>query len=400
MRIFIICNKSPWPPNEGGSMAMYSIITGLLDAGHQVKVLAVNSDKYAVSMADVPEDFRKNTAFDTVFLTLKVNPWHAFINLFSRKSYNIQRFVSATLRNKIIEILSHNTFDIVNLEMLHTTPYINTIRAYSDAAIVLRAHNIEHLIWERVSKTSRNPLVRFYTGHLARTLKRYELGILGKVDGIAAITPTDADFFRSRAPELPVVAIPFGITHVASAPPVTCEYPSLFHLGSMNWRPNADGIRWFLDEVWPLIHPAFPELKFYLAGRHMPGWLLQRNDPNVINLGEVEDAQLFMYTKSVMIVPLLSGSGIRIKIIEGMMASRTIISTTIGAEGILVTPGKDILLADTPEQFLQAVELVVQNEQRCLAIGAEARKTILEKYDNRRIISQLTAFYQSLRNTD
>ncbi len=399
MRIFTICNKSPWPPNEGGSIAMNSIIEGLLDAGHTLKVLAVNSDKYSVDIKDIPEEYLKKTGFETTYLKLKPNPIHAFLNLFTNKSYNIQRFISTDMEQTIIRILKDNEFDIVNLEMLHTTPYIDTIRKHSNAKIVLRAHNIEHLIWERVSASTRNPLKKFYVNHLARTLKLYELSVLKKVDGIAAITSTDGDYFRKHNPNLPVADIPFGVIEKGEPPVVEEEYPALFHIGSMNWIPNSDGIRWFLEDVWPLINSKLPGLKFYLAGRHMPEWLLQRKDPDVIIIGEVDDAREFMCSIPIMIVPLLSGSGIRIKIIEGMQEGRTVISTTIGAEGIQYTDGKDILIADTAEQFLAAIEKVISDRELCSIIGENARNTIRQKYENSVVTGNLIDLYKSLLNT-
>lgn len=397
MRIFTICNKSPWPANEGGSIAMNSIIEGLLDAGNTVKVLAVNSDKYAVNIEDIPSEYKEKTGFETAYLKLKVNPVHAFLNLFTSKSYNIERFVSKEMEQKIVSILQTQQFDIINLEMLHTTPYIDIIRKYSKAKIVLRAHNIEHLIWERIYRSTHNPVKKFYVRHLASTLKKYELDVLQKIDGLAAITATDAAFFRKCNPQLPVADIPFGVE--LSEDPcenVPVEFPSLFHLGSMNWIPNSDGIRWFLDEVWPLIHSTYPELKFYLAGRHMPQWLLQRSDPNVINVGEVENAACFMASKPIMIVPLLSGSGIRIKIIEGMLASRTVISTAIGAEGINCHNNKDIIIADSPQDFVAAIGNLISNAELCKQIGTSARETILQYYDNKVIIARLLSFYNSL----
>ncbi|PID93909.1 MAG: hypothetical protein CSA95_05440 [Bacteroidetes bacterium] len=381
MRIFTICNKSPWPPTEGGSIAMNSIIEGLLKAGHQVKVLAVSSDKHPIIMENIPEAYRKKTGFETTYLTLTPRPWDAFLNLFTRKSYHIQRFISKEMEN---------------LEMLHVTPYIHVIRKFSKARIILRAHNIEHLIWERIAASTRNPIKRAYLTYLASSLKRYELHILKEVDGLAAITPVDGAFFRRQQPGLPVADIPFGITPRPSPPEVEEEFPALFHLGSMSWMPNSDGIRWFLDNVWPLVNRKYPHLKCYLAGRGMPQWLLERKDPNIINVGEVADARKFMRSKPIMIVPLLSGSGIRIKIIEGMQEGRTIISTTIGAEGICYTPGKDLLIADTPEAFVQMIEKAIHDRAFCKQIGRNAQKTISQVYDNRVITDHLISFYQSL----
>ena len=173
-------------------------------------------------------------------------------------------------------------------------------------------------------------------------------------DGIAAITEQDATFFRSsecRQPEtggpIPVEAIPFGIDPEQFPETNTePEFPSLFSIGAMDWIPNLEGICWFLEKVWPEIHRKYPSLQYYLAGRHMPGWLSEKRFPNIVVVGEVEDAKTFMHSKSILIVPLFSGSGIRIKIIEGMATGKPIISTTVGAEGINYTRDKNIFIAD------------------------------------------------------
>ena len=147
------------------------------------------------------------------------------------------------------------------------------------------------------------------------------------------------------------------------------DVPSLFSIGSMNWMPNEEGIRWFLEQSWPEIHRQYPDLKYYLAGRAMPEWMRTLNMPNVEVLGEVEDAQAFIRSKSIMIVPLFSGSGIRIKIIEGMAAARTIISTSLGAEGIHYTNGENILIANAPCEFFDMVSLCMEDKPRCRKIG-------------------------------
>ncbi|MGE5425268.1 MAG: glycosyltransferase family 4 protein, partial [Syntrophothermus sp.] len=171
------------------------------------------------------------------------------------------------------------------------------------------------------------------------------------------------------------------------------EFPSLFSIGAMDWMPNSEGIRWFLDEVWPLIHEKFPDLPYYIAGRHMPDWLTRCRRANVKVVGEVECARDFMHSKAIMIVPLLSGSGIRIKIIEGMAAGKCIVSTSIGAEGIHYEDGKNIKIADSPEAFADAVSVLMDKES-CLKMGREARKLIENEYRSDQIIAKLTSFYQ------
>jgi len=400
MRILLLCNKPPYPPKEGGPIAMNAIVEGLINAGHDVKVVAVNTNKYFVDPENIPAEYRIKTGIETVYIDLSIKPLDAFFNLFTSKSYHVQRFITKELKLKLTEILTNQEFDIVQLEMLYMAPYIDIIRKFSKAKIVLRAHNIEHLIWKRIAENCKNPLKRFYLNHLYKTLKLFELETVKKCDGIAAITRNDADFFIKTGINTPIIDIPFGISpDMKQMPDITPEIPSLFHIGSMNWYPNEEGIRWFLDNAWPLIHEKFPGLNFYLAGRMMPEWLENSNIPNVKIIGEVKDALDFMRSKWIMIVPLFSGSGIRIKIIEGMAAERTIISTTIGAEGINYKDENNIIIADTKEAYLDAVSKCIDQPGYCNSIGKNARQLILNDHNNDLLMNRLTKFYHEISSS-
>jgi glycosyltransferase involved in cell wall biosynthesis len=404
MKILLLCNKSPYPAMEGGPIAMNMIIEGLIHAGHTVKVLAVNSNKYKVDISSIPEDYRKKTGIELVYINLSIRPFAAFLNLFSNRSYHVERFISADLENALIRILHAEKFDIVQFEMLYMSPYVKIVRRYSDAPIVLRTHNIEHLIWKRVAESTKNPLKRYYLQNLVRKLKNYECSVVRQFDGIASITEQDAVFFRSEqclrpenGKQIPVIAIPFGIDP-GQFPATTeePEFPSLFSIGAMDWIPNLEGICWFLEKVWPEINRRYPHLHYYLAGRHMPEWLIEKKIPNVDVVGEVRNARVFMCSKAILIVPLFSGSGIRVKIIEGMANGKTIISTTVGAEGIRYSREKNIFIADTPEEFIRCISNCVENKVLSETIGSNARNLILEEYNRDLIISKLTAFYEKI----
>jgi polysaccharide biosynthesis protein PslH len=171
---------------------------------------------------------------------------------------------------------------------------------------------------------------------------------------------------------------------------------SLFSIGSMNWIPNQEGIRWFLDKVWPEVNKRHPFLKYHIAGREMPQWLTECQLPNVVIAGEVESALKFMKEHSIMIVPLFSGSGIRIKIIEGMACGKTIISTTLGAEGIQYTNLENILIADDAEGFVRMITACMNERSVIHRIGSSARELIFREYDRNLIIGRLLAFYQKI----
>jgi len=376
---------------------MNSIITGLLEAGHQVKVLAINSEKYNVKESDIPKEYKQKTGIELIDVDLTVKPLNAFLNLFTRKSYHAERFISEEFKKRLAEVLDKEQFDVVQLEVLFMAPYVETIRQHSKAMIVLRAHNVEHKIWERIAKDTKSPLKRWYINHLAKTLKEFELNALETVDGVAAITRKDAAFFRKYCSK-PVIDIPFGVYPEQFNPKYEIEgKPKFYHIGSMNWMPNEEGIRWFVDEVLPKTVEKVPDFVYHLAGRSMPEWLTSMKNPHVDVVGEVPDAKEFVTNHDIAIVPLLSGSGIRIKIIESMALGKTVITTRVGAEGILYDEEVNIIIAENKAKMVEAIRSLNENPETAVRIGQAARKLVEETYDNRKIIARLLMFYEQIK---
>ena len=376
---------------------MNSIVTGLLEAGHQVKIMAINSEKFNVKESDIPDDYKHKTGIELIDVDLRVRPLKAFINLFTKKSYHVERFISDDFKERLAEVLAKGQFDVVQLEMLYMAPYVETIREHSKAMIVLRAHNVEHKIWERIAKETKFFLKRWYINHLAKTLKEYELNALETVDGIAAITRKDAAFFRKYCSK-PIVDIPYGVYPEEFTPKYEIEgKPKFYHIGSMNWMPNEEGIRWFIEEVLPKTVEKAPDFVYHLAGRNMPEWLTNLNDPHIDVIGEVPDAKAFVANHDVAIVPLLSGSGIRIKIIESMAMGKTVITTRVGAEGILYDEEVNLIIAENKAKMVEAIRAINENPQTAVEIGKAARKLVEETYDNRKIIARLLMFYEQIK---
>lgn len=377
-------------------MAMHMIISGLISAGHEVKVLAINSNKFFTSVESIPTDFRRDTGIEFEYIDLSIKPLQALKHFILGTSYHVERFISENFQARLRKILSENSFDIIQLETLFMAPYIPLIRQKSQAAIILRAHNIEHRIWKRISESSKNPLKKIYLQHVWKSLKRYEIKQLGNFDGIAAITKADAAFFEgeNRGPE--VHAISFGIEmNDQTLEKCTEKKNSVFHIGSMDWMPNQEGIQWFLKNVWPRVISQNPELVLYLAGRNTPSWLINKKQEGVEIVGEVEDAGVFMRQHQLMVVPLLSGSGIRIKIIEGMANARAIVTTKIGAEGIAYTSGENLYIAENEEDFAKKILLLAGNDELREKTGEKALELLHQKHNKRELIRDLIAFYKS-----
>ena len=397
MNILQLCHRVPFPANDGGNIAMISLADSLISGGANLKMLTLNTKKHQVVMEDLPENVRTKYHIESVFIDTSVSGWKAFLNLFSSESYNVQRFYSAEFEKKLSGVLRSQPYKVVLLESLFMMPYLPAIRKNSDAKIILRAHNVEHLIWQRLATNEKNVLKRIYLSLLALRLRRYELLSLGNVDAILPVTNEDEKIFRSMGIRVPMRVTPVGIDTGNYAGPVDRNPAlSLFHLGAMDWRPNLEGVEWFLDHCWNLIHEKFPALKLFLAGRGFPAHLMMRKDATLLCEGEITDAREFMSGKQIMIVPLKSGSGMRVKIIQGMAMGKTIISTTIGAEGIGYTDGKNILIADTPGEMLMQVEKCLGDKEFCFRIGSEAQTFVFENFSNERIGKSVLEFFRNI----
>ncbi len=376
---------------------MHGITRGLLSAGHEVKVLCICTPKHPLDLAAIPKDYREATHIEGIFTDTSLNIVDAFADLVTADNYNISRFFSPDMDIRLIRLLSAETFDVVLLESLFATPYLPTIRRYSHARIVLRSHNLEHVIQERMANSETNVFKKPYRRFLAKQLKAYETAVLDRVDGVAAITPADAEQFAGHGTKTPIITIPFGVQPEEYPAAEPTGAPIFFHLGSMDWLPNEEGIRWLLANVWPKVLRAHPKAKLHLAGNKMPKDLMALDMPGLHVNGRVPDADLYMSKRHVMVVPLFSAGGMRVKIIEGMAMGKCVISTPIGAEGITCTDGKDILLARTATEMTDRMVSIIEAPEQAHAIGLAARELVRHHYANDRIVGDLIAFFGQLR---
>ena len=395
MRILQLTNKPPWPDKDGGAIAMLNLTRGFYRLGHEVTILSMNTLKHHTRKEEIPPEVRKLADFRFAEVPAPVSPLSALGNLlFSRLPYNAVRFISGSYRNALTSLLKEKDFDIVQLEGLYLCPYIPLIRAHSKALIAYRAHNIEAEIWQRTAALT-SGLKKVYLQILSRRIALFEQGWINRYDLLVPITGRDNQILSQMGNRRPSLVTLSGIE-----PPDPAlltgetEYPSLFHLGSLEWAPNQEGLLWFLKGVWEGLSAKHPGLRLYVAGRNAPAWLVEKlKQPGVVYLGEVESAPSFMHSKAIMLVPLLSGSGMRVKIAEGMALGKAIISTTLGAEGLPVTDGTHLLLADDAPAFAQAIERVIGNHELCLTLGRNAALLAGEHLDNLTIARRLADFY-------
>ena len=396
MKILQITNKAPFPENDGGAIACMNMLRGLHAAGHKLTLLSMVTLKHPVGIEDIPEEIKSLADIRLIDVPAPINKWAALVNLlFSKLPYNASRFLSNPFSMALRDMLTEEKYDLVQLEGLYVCPYIPVVRKYSQAKIAYRAHNIEHEIWARAAGFAKGPK-KWYLRNLWLRIKKFEMSFVDAYDLLVPITQRDALILDGMGNTRPVHVSQTGFDLTKFSPiAYQVEQGSIFHIGALDWVPNQEGLLWFLENCWPQISSKFPSAKFYVAGRNAPAWLVKKiTDHQVVYEGEVNDAHVFMGSKALMVVPLHSGSGMRVKIIEGMALGKPIVSTKIGAEGISVASGENIMLADTPEDFSEKVVLLLENQKLMDEVGARAHLFIQENFDNLVLTEKLADFYK------
>lgn len=395
MNILVLAKKMPYPKKDGESIAIDVLSDGLHSEGAVVDLLAMNTSKH---YSDLDTSDLSNNPFHTidwVEVDNKVTLKGAFLNLFTPDSYHISRFDSKAFEQKLISKLKQQTYDVIQLETVYMCAYLDVIRRNSNAKVVLRAHNIEHEIWERVINNESNPLKKGYLRYLNRKLKRFELSVLNKVDLLLPISERDNNLFEKLGYKGASFVVPIGIKSSSSLDTDTYkDLISFGFIGSLDWVPNQEGLSWFVEHIWKPFHKLNPGFIFNIAGRNTPDWIKDANWPGTVVHGEVDSAESFTSDNEVMVVPLLSGSGMRAKILEALSLGRNIVTTQVGLEGIEVNDLNAVYVADEPSDFIHHLEQLTKQNGEVKMHGQIAKDYVLNAYDYQKVGASLFNTYK------
>ncbi len=397
MKILQLCKKFPYPLNDGESIAVSYLSKGLSELGHTVDLLSMNTTKHYTDTSSLNGEVSYFNSIETVDVDNRVTVMGAAKNLFTSKAYHISRFESKEYRLKLEKKLQTNTYDIIQLETPVLSLYLDTIKKYSNAKVVLRAHNIEHEIWDRVASNESSYFKKQYLQICSKRLRAFEYKHLADFDALAAITSRDLESFKRMGFNKDGFVLPVGLDtkKYQKMKPIK-ESLTMSFIGSLDWMPNIHGLMWFLDNVWPIIHEQNPKIVFHIAGKNPSDRIKNIKLKNVVIHGEVDDAISFINQHDVMIVPLFSGSGMRVKILEGMALGKVVITTTIGAEGIEAESGEEILLANDKHQFTECVGKYLSDNNEIKRISKKARTLVENRYDYLFNAKTLANQYKSL----
>ena len=401
MKILQLCKKFPYPLKDGESIAVTYQSKAFHEFGCEITLLAMNTTKHYTEIGKLPNGFNHYKEIHVTDIDNRVKVLKAFVNLFSSKSYHISRFDSKEYNDKLIALLQDNEYDVIQLETLYLTPYIDTIKQHSNAIVSMRSHNVEFEIWERISANTKFLPKKLYLKYLTKKLKNFELTHINDYDYLVAVTDRDLQKFKKLGYKNGAMASPIGLQldrYVENT--TSLQGKDISFIGSMDWLPNIEGLEWFLKEVWTIFSKQNPEVKFHIAGRNTPKWITNLDLDNVVVHGEVLDALKFMQNYPIMVVPLFSGSGMRVKILEGLALGRVVVSTTVGKEGIEANHGEQIFVADTAMEFVAVLTECIKDLPLMQTVADNAVTLIKDKYDHKVNARKLLEKYKSILLSD
>lgn len=352
LRVLHLCNKVPFPGRDGSSIAMEALIRLERKLGHTVTVLALNSDKHFIQTPIAPQD----VSLETFHVNLSPSIFNIWKYLFQSCSYFASRFHIEKLRNRITELAPD--VDVIVVDSVFMAVYRS---AFGNTPFVLRSHNVEHRIWERTLSNSPWGVKKWIIQWQVNKLKKWETACI-RESNIWAISSEDAEHMETigalRTEILPCTFDPDDTWPYSGADP-----SSVYHLGALDWLPNIQGLSWFVEHVLPLVN-----VPITVISKNWPPQIPLNS--GISHVSDLDNHFDFM-EHGVFIAPILSGSGMRIKILEAMARGKAIITTTIGSEGLRNPTG--IHIADTPEEFARAIQLLIQDSELRNASGREAR---------------------------
>lgn len=392
MRILQISPQISYPSDSGGRLGIYGITKSLSEKGHEITFVTYIKEypknEYIMELKKICKP---------VFIEWDTRNklGGAFLNLFSSVPYNISKYYSKKLEIFLKEFLNKNEVDLVHIDHLHMAWAIDIIKKIKNVPVVLREHNLEMKIMKRFAEIEANLFLRLYSKLQYRKFQHYEPDLCKKFDCCIMITKEDEIALLDMSSEIKTKVIPAGVdSKIFSFGNLNNKPQTLFHIGSLEWQPNYDGLIWFLSEIFPEIVSQFPNTKLYVYSKGTEKLVISKEiSNNVIICGYVKDMWQEIIDKQILIVPLRIGSGMRLKIIEMLAAGKIVVSTSIGKEGIEVNDGQELLIADNRDEFVRMIKDIFNNKIDTKNITSKARSTMKQNYSWEKISNQFEKIY-------
>lgn len=398
MKILQILPKIPFPPTDGHKKSMWGIIQNIASRGHEIDIIAYSQNQ---NYTEYLNEINKHAKLTVVDVITKNKLIGAIRNLFSNVPYNLSKYRTKKFEEVLTKHLSTNKYDIIHVTNAHMGWVIDVVRKLSDAPVILREENFELTIMERYYQNQSNVLLKKYAYLQYKKFLNYEPLLCGKFDQCIMMSNEDEKRFKSLNKDAKTKVIPLGIDkELLSIERVEPEKYSLVHVGSLEWYPNYDGLKWFVNRIFPLIVDKFSEAKLYLYGGGVSRnfYFPDSVKDNIIVKGFVRNIWDDVKDKSLAVVPLRIGSGIRVKILETLASGLNVITTSLGKEGIPAMDGKELLIADSENEFAEKIINYFNGQYEPGVLSENGKRLIQKNYLWENIAEQFELTYKELIN--
>jgi sugar transferase (PEP-CTERM/EpsH1 system associated) len=399
MRILWLKTELLHPVDKGGKIRTYNMLKELkrehhvtyltLDDGSASAADRENASEYCHELVCIPHARREK--FTPGFY------YELLLNLISRHPYAIKKYESRAMRREIVRRAQQGAFDLLVCDFL--APAAN-VPADLTTPSTLFQHNVEAMIWKRHYEVQANPVKKAYLYGQWQKMRRFEREMCRRFDSVIAVSADDREQMKNEYGAEAVFDVPTGVDTEFFRPRGVKPAPhSLVFTGSMDWLPNDDAIRYFTREIMPLIKSKVPDVTLTVVGRNPAPALvdLSKEDKSLIITGRVDDVRPYMENAAAYIVPLRIGGGTRLKIYEAMAMEKPLVSTTVGAEGLPLTNGVELLLADEPATFADAVVRVLSDPVYASELGQRAASVVRQNFGWRQVTDRFVSLCGNTR---
>jgi polysaccharide biosynthesis protein PslH len=399
MKILLLSPWLPWPANDGGRIRILETLRYLSRRHSVTLITSVYKAEDLQHKAPVQE------FCEHLFVTVLSNGTGAVTSRLSRgvlrKRPLIQSFYyDASVAQQVRDVTGRVPYDVIQIEFPFLAPYLQAVAPQNRAKKILSMHNIESLRFKRELELAQWGKRRLLLLGDYFFFPAWEERALGRFDGIVAVSEIERSWIQRHAPQATVQLAPNGVDTAYFSPASSntpARRPYIAFTGVMDYPPNVDAACWLCNEILPVLQRNHPDLAVRIIGKNPSPQVLELAKRRGVEVtGTVSDIRPHVAGALALVVPLRSGGGTRLKILEAMALARPVIATSVGAEGLEVTPGKDILIADDVQQFVEHVEFLMRSTEAPASLGTAGRRLVLEKYDWRKCLSGLEDLYGRL----
>lgn len=395
MKVLFLFTRPLFPLNTGAKIRTFNLLKGVAQY-HQVTFATFAQTPAELDALKQMEPYcqkilhLKSARFSSVQLVLLI-----IKNFFSKLPLTIQKYYSAAARVQIEAELALERYDLIHCDQPHMAPYVEN---FDHIPRLLNEHNIEAQITLRYAENAKGGLKRKFLLWQWQKMEVYERSLWRNFNLVTVVSQVDMDTLLAKEPNANVVEIPNGVdTEFFTNHNEKEEAHTLLFTGSMDWLPNEDAVLYFCEYMWLPIRAKFPDAQLYIVGRN-PGPKIRALTviPGIVVTGTVSDVRPYLELSSVFIVPLRIGGGSRLKILEALSMKKKVVSTTIGCEGLEVTPNENILVADSPQQFIDQIDALWADPENGQSLGEVGRLLVLQQYDWSIIAQKLNQVYEQM----